>query len=200
MIHTHRQVKPSKMHAFSHLPWGCVFVEKPISLAKVHVPHAMIHLCRVDHCQGVLMPLKLRLDHFVSLFNLYFNKYLLMTLYTWKKVKVSLSLPWIYPKNFQIPTIFNLKQVAKLAVKSHLPGGLQDDISTTLGRVLRYTHGVAQDGFRSAHGEIQGRHWASKEPLRGRVVMATPKPIPKPYQSICPALLWDISFLCQEVG
>lgn len=104
------------MHAFSHLRWGCVFVEKPISLAKVHVPHAMIHLCRVDHCHGVLMPLKLRLDHFVSLFNLYFNKYLLMTLYNWKKVKVSLSLPWIHPKNLKIPTIFNLKQVTRLAV------------------------------------------------------------------------------------
>ena len=70
--------------------------------------------------------------------------------------------------HLKILTIFNLKPGTKLqVVKSHLPGGLQDDINTTLRRVLRYTHRVAQDGFWSAHSEIQGRHGTSKEPPCG---------------------------------
>ena len=68
-------------------------------LTEVHVPHAMIHLCRrVEHLgHGVLIwPLELRLDHSLSYspyYTVYFNKIPLDDCVNLQQVKVSLSLP-----------------------------------------------------------------------------------------------------------
>lgn len=158
MIHTH------KLNLyFKH---GCLFtfmlrmfllkISRYPVLTKVHVPHAMIHLChRVDH-----------LGHGVLIWPIGSFRFVIqLVLQILQQIPLDVCFAMNLPKEFKKSTHFQPQTSHKVrGFWSHFPGGLQDDISTTLGRVLRYPHGVAQDGFRSAHGEIQGRHGASKEP------------------------------------